>query len=79
MNWNNLAVFAGMLIIWFGLVRYVLPALGVPTCMSGACRVAPQQSCPLVAPTARDVSLEDTGEKDIAYESEDQAEARPID
>lgn len=25
---------------WFALFRWVLPALGVPTCMSGACGYA---------------------------------------
>jgi hypothetical protein len=32
-------VFA-VLAIWFGLSRWVLPWLGIPTCMSGNCRSA---------------------------------------
>jgi hypothetical protein len=30
----------GVLAIWFGLSRWVLPWLGIPTCMSGNCRTA---------------------------------------
>lgn len=25
--------------VWYILMRFLLPALGVPTCMSGACRI----------------------------------------
>jgi|WetSurMetagenome_2_1015567.scaffolds.fasta_scaffold590495_1 hypothetical protein len=28
----------GVLVIWFGLSRWVLPWFGIPTCMSGGCR-----------------------------------------
>jgi hypothetical protein len=24
---------------WFVLVRWILPALGIPTCMSGSCQI----------------------------------------
>ncbi|MDZ7724874.1 MAG: hypothetical protein U5R06_19215 [candidate division KSB1 bacterium] len=34
-----LLIFAG----WIVLARYVLPALGVPTCMSGHCRTPRQR------------------------------------
>ncbi|MGC9327541.1 MAG: hypothetical protein ACP5I1_07895 [Candidatus Hinthialibacter sp.] len=33
--------------IWYALMRFILPALGIPTCMTGACQVkksAPNQS-----------------------------------
>ena len=33
-----LLIFAG----WILLARYVLPALGIPTCMSGQCRTPRQ-------------------------------------
>ncbi|MGI6457477.1 MAG: hypothetical protein ACOX5R_17920 [bacterium] len=28
---------------WFLLMKYVFPALGIPTCMSGACRLRKNQ------------------------------------
>ncbi|MEW6234118.1 MAG: hypothetical protein AB1656_01910 [Candidatus Omnitrophota bacterium] len=26
-------------VLWFLLMRFILPALGVPTCMGGACQI----------------------------------------
>lgn len=34
---NDLLFMIGFFAVWFVLMRFVLPALGVPTCMSGAC------------------------------------------
>jgi hypothetical protein len=28
--------------VWYALMRYIFPALGIPTCMSGACQLKPQ-------------------------------------
>jgi len=39
MAWKEMIVVVGVLVVWFSLMRFVLPALGVPTCMSGACQV----------------------------------------
>jgi hypothetical protein len=30
----------GVIVVWFGLSRWVLPWFGIPTCMSGNCRTA---------------------------------------
>lgn len=48
---KEVAVFVGVLVVWFGLARFVLPALGISTCMSGACRLGPSGACP--APESR--------------------------
>jgi hypothetical protein len=34
---KDLLTIAAVLIAWIALNRWILPALGVPTCMSGAC------------------------------------------
>jgi hypothetical protein len=47
MAWRELGILLGVLIVWFSLMRFVLPAMGVPTCMSGACRVDHGGGCPL--------------------------------
>ena len=39
MNLKGLGLFFGMLLIWFALNRWILPWLGVSTCMSGSCAV----------------------------------------
>jgi hypothetical protein len=31
-------IFFGIFVLWFGLVRWVLPWFGISTCMSGNCR-----------------------------------------
>ena len=31
---------------WFALFRWVLPAIGVPTCLSGTCGYAPASQSP---------------------------------
>ena len=51
---KDIAVFAGILIVWFGLVRFLLPALGIPTCMSGACQVGPVEACPIAGHRSAD-------------------------
>lgn len=45
MAWKELGILVGVLVVWFSLMRFVLPAMGVPTCMSGACGVGPVGSC----------------------------------
>ena len=52
---KDIAVFAGILIVWFGLMRFLLPALGIPTCMSGACQIGPVEACPLTGHPPADV------------------------
>jgi hypothetical protein len=37
MTWSGFALFMGFLLAWFALNRWVLPWLGIPTCMSGGC------------------------------------------
>ncbi len=44
MAWKELGILIGVLVVWFSLMRFVLPAMGVPTCMSGACGVG---GCPV--------------------------------
>ena len=34
---RDLLVFGGFILFWFALQRWILPRLGVPTCMSGGC------------------------------------------
>lgn len=34
----------GFIIVWFLLMRFILPALGIPTCMSGACQLRRDES-----------------------------------
>ncbi|MBN2325805.1 MAG: hypothetical protein JXR73_01535 [Candidatus Omnitrophica bacterium] len=29
--------------IWYALMRFILPALGIPTCMTGACQMKKTQ------------------------------------
>jgi hypothetical protein len=36
---NDLIIYSIILAVWFILQLWVLPKLGIPTCMSGACRV----------------------------------------
>jgi hypothetical protein len=38
---KDLLMMATVLIAWFALSRWVLPALGIPTCMSGQCGTCP--------------------------------------
>ncbi|HOJ59163.1 MAG TPA: hypothetical protein PK878_02660 [bacterium] len=37
--WSDILVIAGFIVFWYILMRYLLPALGIPTCMSGACQL----------------------------------------
>lgn len=37
--WSDILFIAGFIAFWFVLMRYLLPALGIPTCMSGACQL----------------------------------------
>ncbi len=45
MAWKEIVVLASVLVVWFSLMRFVLPAMGVPTCMSGACGVGAAEEC----------------------------------
>ncbi len=29
----------GFVVVWYTLMRYILPACGIPTCMTGACQL----------------------------------------
>jgi len=44
MSGKELGLVFGFLVAWLVLNRWVLPWLGVPTCMSGACRVPAEQT-----------------------------------
>jgi len=39
MTWQQIALIAAFLAFWFVLNRWLLPAMGIPTCMSGQCGV----------------------------------------
>jgi hypothetical protein len=73
MAWRELCILLGVLIVWFSLMRFVLPAMGVPTCMSGACRVDHGGGCPL---PGRSLSNErsDSEAADPAHTSQDAPE-----
>jgi len=49
---KDIALMIGVLMAWFALARWVLPALGLPTCMSGQCGYRPpvETSAPAVTP-----------------------------
>ena len=49
---NDVLWIFGILAVWFGMVRWVLPWLGIPTCMSGSCRIP--QSIPIEDDSPRD-------------------------
>lgn len=34
---KEIAIFAAFLFAWIALNRWILPAFGIPTCMSGGC------------------------------------------
>jgi hypothetical protein len=36
---NELIIYGAILALWFALQLWILPKLGIPTCMSGACNV----------------------------------------
>lgn len=40
MNVQNIWIFLAILLGWFALNRWILPAMGVETCMSGGCAVS---------------------------------------
>lgn len=37
--WSNLLTFLIFFVVWYSLMRFILPALGIPTCMTGACQL----------------------------------------
>lgn len=53
MTWQQIALIAAFLVFWFVLNRWLLPALGIPTCMSGQCG-APRSHGERSSPTLRD-------------------------
>ena len=73
MAWRELGILLGVLIVWFSLMRFVLPAMGVPTCMSGACRVDHGGGCPI---PGRSLPAErsDSEAAEPAYTSQDAPE-----
>ncbi len=38
---NEFAIYTIFIVVWFALQLWILPKLGIPTCMSGACSVPP--------------------------------------
>lgn len=51
MGLKDLGIFAAVLVAWIVLNRWVLPWLGVPTCMSGNCGTG-STCCPTDSPPA---------------------------
>ena len=41
MDGTDVAIVAGIVVAWFVLLRWILPRLGVSTCMCGSCAVDP--------------------------------------
>lgn len=41
---NDILALVGFVALWYALMRFILPALGVPTCMSGACQPREKQT-----------------------------------
>lgn len=39
---RELVEMAVILVVWVGLLKYVFPRLGIPTCMSGQCGIPDQ-------------------------------------
>jgi hypothetical protein len=37
--YEDILIFLAAIAVWYALMRFILPALGVPTCMSGACQL----------------------------------------
>lgn len=56
---KDLLLMLGILVIWIGLNRWVLPWFGIPTCMSGGCGSACSAS---QSPRPSNVSDADVGE-----------------
>jgi len=52
---KDLLLIAVILLAWIALNRWILPALGIPTCMSGACSTA---ACQSTAPADQDPTPE---------------------
>ena len=45
MNWKEVAFFVALLVVWFGLNRWVFPRCGITTCCTPhSCGVAPLQT-----------------------------------
>ena len=43
---SDVLVFAGLIAGWIALNAWILPRMGIPTCMSGACRVPRDEHAP---------------------------------
>jgi uncharacterized protein HemY len=37
--WYDAGTFLIIFVVWYTLMRFIFPVLGIPTCMSGACQV----------------------------------------
>jgi len=57
MGWREVLLIAAFLIAWFGLTRWLLPWLGIPTCCSGSCGIPPGSSL-----NESDASVEPAGD-----------------
>ena len=58
---SDFLVIAGLGVAWFGLFRWILPLLGVPTCLSGCCGTPGSEEDADVCP----VHVDDGGGKPI--------------
>lgn len=74
---KDIAVFAGILIVWFGLMRFLLPALGIPTCVSGACQIGPGEACPVTGNPSSDDQVGDD-QSDVVSEKPVQQDSAVI-
>ncbi len=41
--WRDLLEVLLLVAVWFALMKYVLPAFGIPTCMTGSCGWKPKE------------------------------------
>ena len=44
---NELIIYGILLVVWFALQLWILPRLGIPTCMSGACSIPVKKKVPV--------------------------------
>lgn len=77
MNWNSFGLIVLIMVAWFALNRWILPACGINTCMSGNCVVLPHE--PMTPNTEEEKTMNGLLEfSDINFESEVLQSSRPV-
>lgn len=56
---SDTLTFVVILVAWFVFNRWVLPRLGIPTCMSGACDVPSKKATKPATPAQQQTSKEE--------------------